>query len=240
MSGSRIVIIDDEPAIAGVLQPVLTATGSQVFCARTAADGLRIAKEKAANIVLLDLGLPDVDGKDLIPHLRALGDLSIIVLSARNQELEKVAALDGGADDYVDKPFNIEELMARVRAAQRRLLPYSLDNFRSAELHINFRTRRVHLLGEEIRLSPKEYEILCLLAQQSGRVVTHRRLLLAGWGDPEADQQYLRSYVALLRQKLEADPAEPRLLLTEPGVGYRLEVRPARPSGTSPLPSSYA
>lgn len=226
MTKTRILIIDDEPAIASVLQPVLAATGSEVFCAGTAAEGLKLAKEKAIDIILLDLGLPDADGKDLVPHLRSLGDVSIIVISARNQEAEKVEALDQGADDYVDKPFSIKELMARVRAAQRRLIPYNVEDFRSSELRINFTKRRVWLLNEEIRLSPKEYEILALLAQQCGRVVTHRRLLLAGWSDPEADPQYLRSYIALLRQKLEEDPSEPRLLLTEPGVGYRLEVMP--------------
>jgi two-component system, OmpR family, KDP operon response regulator KdpE len=221
---ARILILDDEPAIARVLEPVLAATGSAVFSAANAVEGLRIAKENAVNLVLLDLGLPDADGKDLISHLRALGDLGIIVISARHQEAEKVAALDAGADDYVNKPFAIDELLARIRAAQRRLISHGLkaERFESGELTVDFARREVRLMGDEMKLSPKEYELLRSLAEHSGQVVTHRRLLLAGWGDPNADQQYLRSYIALLRQKLEEDPAEPRLILTEPGVGYRL------------------
>lgn len=221
---SRILIVDDEPAIARVLQPVLTATGATVFSAENAVDGLRLARENAVDIILLDLGLPDADGKDLISNLLALGDVAIIVISARHQEAEKVAALDAGADDYVDKPFNIDELMARIRAAQRRLLSTTAkaDLVEAQELTVDLGRREVRIMGEEVKLSPKEYDLLRTLAEYAGRVVTHRRLLLAGWGDPEADPQYLRSYIALLRQKLEEDPAEPRLVLTEPGVGYRL------------------
>ena len=221
---ARILIIDDEPAIARVLEPVLTATGSSVFTAANAVEGLRVAKDNAVNLVLLDLGLPDADGKDLISHLRELGDVGIIVISARHQEPEKVAALDAGADDYVNKPFNIDELLARIRAARRRLRSNGVrsERYEANELSVDFSRREVRLMGEEMKLSPKEYELLRSLAEHSGQVVTHRRLLLAGWGDPNADPQYLRSYIALLRQKLEEDPAEPRLILTEPGVGYRL------------------
>jgi two-component system KDP operon response regulator KdpE len=220
----RILIIDDEPAIARVLQPVLTATGAMVFSAANAVEGLRLAKESAPNLILLDLGLPDADGKDLISNLRSQGEVAVIVISARHQETEKVAALDAGADDYVDKPFNIDELLARIRAAQRRLLSQwpKAEVFESEELTIDFRRREVRLMGDEVKLSPKEYDLLRTLAEHAGQVVTHKRLLLAGWGDPTADAQYLRSYIALLRQKLEEDPAEPRLVLTEPGVGYRL------------------
>jgi two-component system KDP operon response regulator KdpE len=174
--------------------------------------------------VLLDLGLPDLDGKDIIPELRALGNVAVIVISARHQEPEKIAALDAGADDYVDKPFGIDELMARVRAAQRRM-----DGARAGEclvaagdLIIDLPKRKVTLAGEEVKLSPKEFELLRALAEHSGQVVTHRRLLLSGWGNPAADPQYLRTYIALLRQKLEADPSEPRIIVTASGVGYRL------------------
>ncbi|MDP9415481.1 MAG: response regulator transcription factor, partial [Pseudomonadota bacterium] len=217
----RILILDDEPAIARVLQPVLSATGSVVFGAANAVQGLRIARENAVNLVLLDLGLPDADGKDLISSFRSIGEVAVIVISARHQDSEKVAALDAGADDYVDKPFNIDELLARIRAAQRRLPSQAprADIFESRDLTIDFRRREVRLMGEEVKLSPKEYDLLRTLAEHSGQVVTHRRLLLAGWGDPSADAQYLRSYIALLRQKLEEDPAEPRLVLTELGVG---------------------
>ena len=223
----RILILDDEPAIARVLLPVLTATGSVVFSAASAVEGLRVARENAVNLVLLDLGLPDADGKDLISSLRRIGEVAVIVISARHQESEKVAALDAGADDYVDKPFNIDELLARIRAAERRLVSQTPKSeiFESEDLTIDFRHREVRLMGDEVKLSPKEYELLRTLAEHSGQVVTHRRLLLAGWGDPTADAQYLRSYIALLRQKLEEDPAEPRLVLTELGVGYRLAAR---------------
>lgn len=220
----RIQIIDDEPTIARVLQPVLSATGSIVFTSATAVEGLRSAKENAVDLVLLDLGLPDADGKELIPHLREAGGVAIIIISARHQEAEKIAALDAGADDYVDKPFSIDELMARIRACQRKLALHSdtaavLD---AGEIVVDLKSRDVRLLGETVKLSPKEFDLLKVLAENAGQVVTHRRLLLAGWGDPNVDNQYLRSYVALLRQKLEEDPAEPRLLLTEPGIGYRL------------------
>lgn len=221
----RLLIVDDEPSVARILQPVLGATGWKVFGAASAVDGLRMAKEQPVDVILLDLGLPDADGKDLIPHLKRLGNSAIIVISARHQEAEKVAALDAGADDYVDKPFSIDELMARIRAAQRRVSPAArARTVQTRELAINFEKRSVTIFGEQIRLSPKEYDLLRTLAEHAGRVVTHRRLLLAGWGDPETDQQYLRSYIGLLRQKLEEDPAEPRLLLSEPGVGYKLSV----------------
>jgi two-component system KDP operon response regulator KdpE len=219
----RILIIDDEPAIARILQPVLAATGSSVFASATAVEGLKLARDEAVDVVLLDLGLPDADGKDLIPHLRGTGEAAVIVISARHQEAEKVAALDAGADDYVDKPFNIDELTARIRAARRRLSARGGPRRLAAgDLEIDPAARRVTLLGQEVKLSPKEYDLLLTLAEHAEQVVTHRRLLLAGWGDPNVDPQYLRSYVGLLRQKLEADPAEPRLLITEPGVGYRL------------------
>jgi two-component system KDP operon response regulator KdpE len=138
--------------------------------------------------------------------------------------------LDAGADDYVNKPFNIDELLARIRAAERRLVAATRNEkvFQSDELSIDLRHRKVKLWGEEVRLSPKEYELLRTLAEHAGQVVTHRRLLLSGWGDPTVDPQYLRSYVALLRQKLEEDPSEPRIVVTEPGVGYRLTANETR------------
>jgi two-component system, OmpR family, KDP operon response regulator KdpE len=221
----RILVIDDEPTIARVLKPVLTATGAIVFSAATAVEGLRAARENAVDLVLLDLGLPDMDGKELIADLRALR-AAVIVVSARHQEAEKVRALDAGADDYVDKPFNIEELLARIRVASRRATPRGQDIFRTGLLSVDLVRRRVLLMDQEAKLSPKEYELLRVLVQHAGQVVTHRRLLLAGWGDPAADPQYLRSYMALLRQKLEEDSAEPRIILTEPGVGYRLAAPP--------------
>ena len=223
---TRLLIIDDEPAIARVLQPVLQAKGATVYAAATAAEGLALAERHEVEIVLLDLGLPDADGKDLISDLRSRAGTAVIVVSARHLEAEKVAALDAGAEDYVDKPFNIEELLARIRAAERRLPSRAREGSRveAGDLEIDLGTREVRVMGEVTKLSPKEFALLRVLAEHAGQVVTHRRLLLAGWADPDADPQYLRSYIALLRQKLEADPAEPQLLLSEPGVGYRLKV----------------
>lgn len=222
---NRILIIDDEPAIARTLLPVLASQGYQANSAGSAKEGLGKAEHMPADVVLLDLGLPDADGKDIIANLRKLNTMAIIVLSARHQETEKVAALDHGADDYVNKPFSIDELLARIRAAVRRLqIAQSSNDFRSKELCIDYAVRRVSLLGQEVKLSPKEFDLLEVLARHVGQVVTHRRLLLAGWNDPNADGQYLRSYIGLIRQKLEADPSEPGLILTEPGVGYRLAV----------------
>lgn len=227
----HILVIDDEPAIAGTLDPVLASQGYVVRTASTAAEGLTIAQAGAFDIVLLDLGLPDADGKDLIRQLRTLNPMAILVLSARHQETEKVAALDEGADDFINKPFGIDELLARIRVALRRLTGEErrATEFRSRDLVISFERRQVRLMGDEIKLSPKEFDLLEALARKAGQVVTHRRLLLAGWKDPNVDGQYLRSYIGLLRQKLEEDPAEPRIILTESGVGYRLAAPPANP-----------
>jgi two-component system KDP operon response regulator KdpE len=237
-----ILVIDDEPAIAEALRPVLEAKGFRVAAAETAADGLRYASENSVDVVLLDLGLPDADGKEIISKLQNLGSLAVIVLSARHQESEKVASLDEGADDYVNKPFSMEELLARVRAALRRMTnaPARPLIFESPELHIDFGKREVKLLGEEVKLSPKEFELLRTLAEHVGQVVTQRRLLVAGWGDPATDTQYLRSYMGLLRQKLEYDPSEPQIILTEPGVGYRLRDQGgASPKGTRLAATAY-
>lgn len=219
----QILIIDDEPAIAETLKPVLAAQHYRVSTAGSAAEALRRARQAAYDVALLDLGLPDADGKEIIGNLRALSCRSIIVLSARHQEEEKIAALDGGADDYLNKPFSIDELMARIRAALRRS-PASApaQTFRSKELTVDFATHRVQFNGEDVKLSPKEFALLEALCRHAGQVVTRRQLLLAGWNDPAADGQNLRTYMTLLRQKLEVDPGEPQLIVTETGVGYRL------------------
>jgi two-component system KDP operon response regulator KdpE len=220
----NILLVDDEPPILRVLAPVLRADGWTVFEAENAQQALACAAHDPIDVVLLDLGLPDADGKEIIPALRSADEVAIIVLSARHQESEKVAALDAGADDYVDKPFNIDVLRARIRAAERRLrhgrdLP---AKYQAGEIELDMRTHRARLEGENIKLSPKEFELLKALMEHAGQVVTHRRLLIAGWGNPSIDQQYLRGYIALLRQKLEEDPSEPRVIMSEPGVGYRL------------------
>lgn len=225
----RILIVDDEPAIVTALAPVLEAQTWEVKPAATASAALAAAENGQFDVILLDLGLPDADGIEIIGKLKQLSEAMIIVLSARHLEAEKVRALDEGADDYVNKPFGIDELLARVRAAGRRKSagPVRDEQFVSQELTVNFARREVELMGQEVKLSPKEFALLELLCRQAGQVVTHRKLLIAGWNDPNADGQYLRSYVALLRQKLEYDPSEPQLILTEPGVGYRLRVVPS-------------
>lgn len=223
----RILLVDDEPAIASTLQPALVSQGYAVSCAASALEALRHAASAAIDLTLLDLGLPDADGVEIIGKLKEISGCAVIVLSARHQETEKVRALDAGADDYVNKPFGIDELLARIRAADRRRaiadgkLP---ERFRSRQLEVDFGRRSVLRLGEEVKLSPKEFSLLETLCRHAGQVVTHRKLLIAGWGLPNADGQYLRSYMALLRQKLEYDPSEPELIITEPGVGYRLHV----------------
>ena len=220
---AHILLIDDEAALTGVLRPVLTAAGHAVTVAATAAEGITGVDELDPDVILLDLGLPDGDGKTVIRALRIKRDTPIIVISARHQEGEKIAALDEGADDYVDKPFDIGELMARIRVALRRTRgTEAATRYQAGPLAIDFEMRQVTLDGEALRLSPKEYDLLLALARHAGRVVTHKRLLAAGWGADSADTQYLRVYIGLLRQKIESDPGDPKLLLTEPGVGYRL------------------
>ncbi len=220
----HILVVDDEPSLVGVLEPVLGATGYKVTAAITGSAALAIAEAAGPDVILLDLGLPDMDGKEVIRRLRLQSDVPIIIISARHQEAEKIAALDEGADDYVNKPFEIGELMARIRAALRRRSNQRADNklYRAGLLEIDFPARRVTLGGEAVKLSPKEYDLLTVLARSAGQVVTHKRLLAAGWGQEATDTQYLRVYIGLLRQKIEEDPSDPRLLLTEPGVGYRL------------------
>jgi two-component system KDP operon response regulator KdpE len=220
---AHILLVDDEAALTGVLRPVLTAAGHDVTTAASGAEAVRQADLLQPDVVLLDLGLPDQDGKAVIHTLRIKHDMPIIVISARHQEGEKIAALDEGADDYVDKPFEIGELMARIRVVLRRKPgAEAATRYKSGPLSIDFEMRHVMLGGEQLKLSPKEYDLLLALARNAGRVVTHKRLLAAGWGNDSADTQYLRVYMGLLRQKIEEDPSDPRLLLTEPGVGYRI------------------
>lgn len=224
MTGNHILVVDDEPRLIEVLEPVLGAAGYRVTTSTSGSGALTASSRVDPDVILLDLGLPDMDGKEVIRALRSRSDVPIIIISARHQEIEKIAALDEGADDYVNKPFEIGELMARIRAALRRRSNQQAGNrtYRSGILEIDFPARRVTLAGEPIKLSPKEYELLQALAHSAGQVVTHKRLLAAGWTEEATDTQYLRVYIALLRQKLEEDPSDPRLLLTEPGVGYRL------------------
>lgn len=220
----RILVIDDEPQIHRFLQPALEAAGYEPVRADTAAEGLKEIARKAPDAVVLDLGLPDFDGKEALTRARAFYDGPIIVLSARDKETEKIDTLDLGADDYVEKPFGVGELLARLRVALRhRLRQKGADPIVTAgELTIDLVKRLVTRAGVALRLSPKEYELLAQLVEGGGKVCTHRQLLTAVWGPAHVeDVQYLRVIVAQLRQKIEPDPAAPALIATEPGVGYR-------------------
>lgn len=224
MTHAHILIVDDEPTLIDVLKPVLKAAGYRVTVAVNANKALTAASEVEPDVILLDLGLPDMDGKEVIRILRMHSQVPIIIVSARHQEAEKIAALDDGADDYVNKPFEIGELTARIRAAIRRSTSHASKpkTIQIGPLTIDVPARLVSLEGDAVKLSPKEYDLLLALAYRAGQVVTHKHLLEAGWGEQGTDTQYLRVYIGLLRQKIEADPADPQLLLTEPGIGYRL------------------
>jgi two-component system KDP operon response regulator KdpE len=223
-SKPRILVIDDEPQIHRFLGPALDAAGYEPVRADTAAEGLREIARKPPDAVVLDLGLPDMDGKQALEKARAFYAGPIIILSARDKETEKIDALDLGADDYVEKPFGVGELLARLRVAMRhRLQEEGAEPIVTAgDLTIDLVKRWVTRGGEPLRLSPREYDLLAQLVRGSGKVVTHRQLLTAVWGPAhEQDVQYLRVFVGQLRQKIEPDPATPALILTEPGVGYR-------------------
>jgi len=220
---ARVLVIDDEPQIRKFLRISLGANGHEVIEAENAREGIERATSDAVDLVILDLGLPDMDGQEVISAIRRTGNVPIIVLSVRAHEMDKVEALDRGADDYVPKPFGIGELMARVRAALRQHPEDAkADSFHVGELHFDFERRVVTRAGAEVHLSKREYELLRVLAAKPDHVLTHREILLAVWGPAHVeDTAYLRVYVNQLRQKLETDPALPRLIVTEPGVGYR-------------------
>lgn len=221
----NILIVDDEPSIISTLKPILAALGHSILGAGDARRALAVFASNPVDLVMLDLGLPDADGIELIATFKAEGQAGVIVVSARHLEADKVRALDSGADDYIDKPFGMAELLARIRVAERRNLSGRAPNsnvLRSDLLEIDTKRRCVKLMGEVVHLSPKEYALFEVLASHSGQVVTQRRLMIAGWNDPTADTQYLRSYISMLRDKLEIDPSNPELIMTESGVGYRL------------------
>ena len=223
----QILVIDDEPQIHRFLSPALDAAGYEPKRADSGQEGLRGIALWSPDAVVLDLGLPDMDGKDVLARAREFYEGPIIVLSARDREAEKIAALDLGANDYVEKPFGVGELLARLRAGLRQsgARPAVSGPIEVGELSIDLDHRRVVRTGEVVRLTPKEYEVLARLAGDAGKVIGHRDLLTAVWGAAHADDtQYLRVVVGQLRHKLEIDPAQPRLIETEPGVGYRLKV----------------
>ncbi len=225
MTLSRILVVDDEPQIQRFLKPSLAAAGYDVIEAATGAEALKAVATQAPDLVILDLGLPDMDGKEVIASLRGWSDIPIVILSARDRESEKIAALDLGADDYVEKPFGIGELTARIRSALRhRGRSEAVPTIMEVDgLTIDPIRRMVSRGTETIRLTPKEYDLLLHLSRHAGRVVTHRTLLTSVWGPAHADDlHYLRVFIGQLRQKIERDPAQPRIVRTEPGVGYRM------------------
>jgi two-component system, OmpR family, KDP operon response regulator KdpE len=220
-----ILVIDDEPQIQRFLKPSLTAAGYHVAQALTAAAALKAIVEREHDLILVDLGLPDLDGKDLIRTIRQKHATAIIVLSAREEETEKIEALDAGADDFVNKPFSIGELLARMRAAMRRghIEPLKQTKFEFGDIAIDTIRHEVAKAGSPIHLTPKEFDLLVILARHSGRVVTHRHILKTVWGPAHVeDTQYLRVFIGQLRQKIETTPDAPTLIQTEPGVGYRI------------------
>ncbi len=221
----RILVVDDEPQMHRFLGPALNAAGYEPIRAETGRQALAEIARRAPDAVVLDLGLPDIDGQEVLTKARAFYDGPIIILSARDREVEKIEALDAGADDYVEKPFRVGELLARLRVAMRRQLrqpdaPPPVVH--AGDLTIDIPRRLVTRGSEPVHLSPKEYDLLAKLAEADGKVLTHKELLLSLWGPAHVDDmQYLRVFIGQLRQKIELDPSEPKLLLTQPGIGYR-------------------
>jgi two-component system KDP operon response regulator KdpE len=228
-AGRLVLVIEDEPQVRRFLRTSLSAHGYRLVEATTGEQGLVEAATRTPDLVLLDLGLPDVDGVDVAQRLREWSAVPIVVLSARGQEGDKIRALDAGADDYLTKPFGIGELLARMRVALRHAARIAAgageSTFETGELRVDLAARRVFVRGEEVRLTRTEYNLLAALAKHAGRVLTHHQLLKEVWGPGSTDQShYLRVYMGQLRHKLEENAARPRYLLTETGVGYRLAV----------------
>lgn len=225
MSEHRVLIVDDEPQILRFLKPSLVAAGYDVVTAATGKEALKAAATSAPDIIVLDLGLPDMDGKEVIRELRTWSTTPIVVLSARDREAEKIAALDLGADDYINKPFGIGELTARLRTALRHTAQRAGEQtrFKAGALEVDVLAHTVTIDGKPAKLTPKEFELLAVLVRNAGRVVTHRQILTAVWGPAHTeDLQYLRVFIGQLRQKIQRSAQTPELIATEPGIGYRL------------------
>jgi two-component system, OmpR family, KDP operon response regulator KdpE len=225
-ASARILLVDDEASIQRTLAPLLRSRGYEVDVAGTGADALKIAAQHAPDLIVLDLGLPDIEGSEVCRRIRTTAAMPIIILSARGNEADKVAALDLGADDYVTKPFGPEELLARIRVWLRRVVAderTESGRVTVGDLTIDYDRHRLLRGDEEIRLTPKEFDLLAFLARNANRVLTHRAILKAVWGPNAVDQpEHLWVLVAQLRKKIEPDPAHPRYLVSEPWVGYRL------------------
>jgi two-component system KDP operon response regulator KdpE len=226
---SSILVIEDDPQLQRFLHTSLDAHGYRVTLASTGREGLQRITTLQPDVVLLDLGLPDMDGVELVTRVRQWSSMPILVVSSRGREEDKIAALDHGADDYVTKPFGMGELLARIRAAMRHAIRFEGGDavYRSGPIEVDVVRREVRRNGEVVRLSRKEYELLRYFVQHADRVITHEPVLKAVWGPAQAHEtQYLRVFVGRLRQKLETDPSRPQLLVTESGVGYRLRTLP--------------
>jgi two-component system KDP operon response regulator KdpE len=225
---STVLVIEDEAPIRRFLKPALESHGFKVVEAVTAQEGLSLASSHQPNVILLDLGLPDMDGLEVIKHLREWTDIPIIVLTAREKEKDKIQGLDAGADDYLTKPFDIGELMARIRVAMRHLERVKQGEkepvFETKDFKVDLSSRIVTIGGTEVHLTPHEYDLLALLVRYAGKVVTQKQMLKEIWGPAANDQtQYLRLYIHQLRQKIEPDSNRPKYIVTEPGIGYRLK-----------------
>jgi two-component system KDP operon response regulator KdpE len=235
VTSAKILIVDDAQQVRRVLRTALSAEGYTIFEASTGEEALESIREAAPDAILLDVNMPGMGGLEACREIRRTLDVPIVMLTVRNSERDKVMALDAGADDYVVKPFGIAELLARIRVALRRRTPQGkLSTFSIRDLSVNFEARQVTVKGRDVHLTPKEFELLRHLVSNAGRPITHRRLLQAVWGPDYGDEpEYLRVMINQLRKKLESDPARPKLILTEPWVGYRFQAPPeAKPSKT--------
>jgi two-component system KDP operon response regulator KdpE len=232
MSSASILVVDDEPQIRRVIRTTLSSNGYVILECRSGEEALETLHRERPDLVLLDINMPGMGGLETCREIRAAYDIPIIMLTVRNSERDKVNALDAGADDYVVKPFGMEELLARIRAALRRAAPPdAIPAFVSDELTIDFATRSVTVRGRPVRLTPKEFDLLRLLVTNQGKALPHRKLLQAVWGpDYGEETEYLRVFINQLRKKIESDPSKPRLIRTEPWIGYRFEAPLAGPS----------
>jgi two-component system KDP operon response regulator KdpE len=225
LSAANILVVDDEPQIRRVMRTTLSSQGYVITEAKTGEEALELMRKERPDLILLDVNMPGMGGLEACREIRRASDAPIIMLTIRNAERDKVAALDAGADDYVVKPFGIEELLARIRAALRRFSPAdAIPPFASKDLTIDFESRLVNVRGRAVHLTPKEYDVLKYLVGNQGKPLTHRRLLQAVWGpDYGNETENLRVVINQLRKKIEADPARPKYILTEPWVGYRFQ-----------------
>ncbi len=235
MSAANILVVDDEPQIRRVMRTTLSSQGYVITEAKTGEEALELMRKERPDLILLDVNLPGMGGLEACREIRRASDAPIIMLTIRNAERDKVAALDAGADDYVVKPFGIEELLARIRAALRRFSPAdAIPAFVSKDLTIDFESRLMNVRGRAVHLTPKEYDVLKYLVGNQGKPLTHRRLLQAVWGpDYGNETENLRVVINQLRKKIEADPARPKYILTEPWVGYRFQSVSANATRTS-------